>query len=85
MPTWVTRHIQKRHGRKPVPVVCSHCGLAQPSLETFPAHNILGVAALAWLMSGRGTIGATGLDCPRCGQPMTLARERKHRWRRKPG
>jgi hypothetical protein len=83
MPTWVTRQIQKRNGRKPVPVTCSNCGLTQPSLETFPAHNILGIGALLWLMSGRGKIGATGLDCPRCGQPMTLARERKNRWRRR--
>ena len=79
MATWVTREIQKRHGRRPVPVVCSHCGLARPSLETFPTSNVVGVAALVWVMSGLGRIGASGLDCPRCGQPMSLEREIKGR------
>jgi hypothetical protein len=82
MASWITRRIQKRHGRRPVPVVCSHCGLARPSLETFPASNVLGVGALVWLMSGRGRIGATGLECPRCGEPMSLEREIKQRRRR---
>ncbi len=47
MASWVTRQIQHRYGRRPVPVVCSHCGLAHPALETFPASNVLGVAALS--------------------------------------
>jgi len=79
MATWVTREIQKRHGRRPVPVVCSHCGLTRPSLETFPTSNVLGIAALAWVIAGRGRFGATGLDCPCCGQPMSLEREVKGR------
>jgi hypothetical protein len=81
MATWVTRVIQKRHGRRPVPVRCSHCGLTRPSLETFPTSNLLGVGALVWLMAGRGRIGSTGVECPRCGRPMSLERELKDRRR----
>jgi hypothetical protein len=81
MASWVTRKIQHRYGRRPVPVVCSHCGLTHPALETFPASNVLGAAALLWMTSGRGRIAATGLDCPRCGRPISLERELKDRHR----
>ncbi len=36
------------------------------------------------MTSGRGRIGATGLDCPRCGQPISLERELKDRRQARP-
>jgi len=76
--SWITRAIQRRHGYKPVPVTCPECGLTRPPLETFPASNAIGYAALAWAAAGHQTF-STGVTCPRCGNPMTVTEELERR------
>jgi len=80
----VARAIQRKHGHKPVPFVCPECGLSRPPLDSFPSGNVFGIAALAWAASGHRTF-STGVSCPRCGNPMTVAEELERRNRRRRG
>jgi predicted RNA-binding Zn-ribbon protein involved in translation (DUF1610 family) len=80
----ITRAIQRRYGYKPVPYTCPECGHTRPSLDSFPASNILGVSALVWATSGRRwPFGAT-IHCPACGAPMTFEEEEEQRRGRPP-
>jgi hypothetical protein len=80
--TRLTRAIQKRHGHKPVPATCPGCGLTRPALESFPG-GVFGVTALLWATSGRRPFFSTGIECPRCGRPMTWDEETARRRRRR--
>jgi hypothetical protein len=62
--------------------VCPDCGLKEPDLSTFPASNVLGLAALVWATRDRRPIFGLSLHCPRCGAALTLAEELARRKRR---
>jgi len=78
----LTRAIQRRYGHRPVQRVCSECGLNEPNLSSFPAHNVVGAAALVWATRDRRPISSATLHCPCCGAPMTLTEELARRKRR---
>jgi predicted RNA-binding Zn-ribbon protein involved in translation (DUF1610 family) len=81
----LTRAIQRHYGHRPVQRVCPECGLNEPDLSTFPASNVLGLAALVWATrDGRPMFGLS-LRCPRCGAAMTLDEEDARRKRRQIG
>jgi hypothetical protein len=81
MYTAFTRAIQRRYGHRAVQRVCSECGLNEPSLDTFPTHNVLGFAGLLWATSRRRPVSSGTLHCPRCGAAMTLTEELERRRR----
>ncbi len=79
MYTALTRAIRRRYGHRTVPRACPECGLREPTLDDFPAANVMGVAALAWATRDRRVILGLTLHCPRCGAAMTLDEERARR------
>jgi ribosomal protein S27AE len=83
--TALTRAIQRHYGHRPVQRVCPECGLAEPSLGSFPAFNPLGAAALLWATRDKPPVLGKTLHCPRCGAAMTLTEELERRRRKRGG
>ncbi len=83
MYTSLTRAIQRHYGHRPVRRVCPECGLNEPSLDTFPAGNLIGGAALLWATRDKRPVLGKTLHCPRCGAAMSLTEELERRKRNK--
>lgn len=78
----LTRAIQRHYGHRPVQRVCPECGLNEPDMSSFPAHNVIGAAALAWATRAQRPVLGMTLHCPRCGAAMSLTEELERRRRR---